>query len=351
MFAGRILALAAVLATALGVAPAGFRGSAYAPARTASLDTLRIRAELAARGRGSRALGAVVPGYFSSRGLPPVQGRITVTDSGLVFRSVEGSVTTLPLVGPVRETAGRRWRPSTVSLAYMDETGGRPVYVFRVDAGVFETEVPGALLHVAAHPVWLDSLGTIGSLGDRPLVDAGDSVALWRTVRAIARSPYADSLYALFGHPRRAIGLIGRRGRSAGRLGEYVGSRDSLALDPGRMTGKAQLRHTLAHELGHRWQNRAPSQVAALWRGIRPIRDPKRYGYAHLSEHQAEAIAFAVGFLQTAASRRGTAAESLELLDHYELLVPGTRTMVRYLALQPTYRDHPLRAMLTTGVE
>jgi hypothetical protein len=117
------------------------------------------------------------------------------------------------------------------------------------------------------------------------------------------------------------------------------------------MTGKAQLRHTMAHELGHRWQNRAPSQVAALWWGIRPIRDPKRYGYANLSEHQAEAIAFAVGFLQTAASQTGTATASLKLLDHYELLVPGTRTMVRYLALQPTYRDHPLRAVLTTGVE
>jgi hypothetical protein len=39
---------------------------------------------------------------------------------------------------------------------------------------------------------------------------------------------------------------------------------------------------------------------------------------------------------------------TLTLLDHYELLVPGTRTMVRYLSLQPLYRNHPLRTLLTT---
>jgi hypothetical protein len=42
-------------------------------------------------------------------------------------------------------------------------------------------------------------------------------------------------------------------------------------------------------------------------------------------------------------------SNALTLLDHYELLVPGTRTMVRYLSLQPLYRNHPLRSLLTTG--
>jgi hypothetical protein len=340
-----------LIAAALGARPARVPGIPYAPIKLAPLDTLRARAEVAGT-RGHRVtleVGAVVPGYLSSRGLPPVQGRITVTDTRLVFRSVGGATTMLPLVGPLRETRGRRWRASTVSLAYMDETNGRPVYVFRVDAGVFQTEVPGPLLDVAAHPVWLDSLGATEWVMERPLVDAKDSVALWRKARDESRSAYADSLYALFGQPAAAIGLIGKRGRSAGRLGEYIAARDSLALDPGRMTGEAQLRHTLAHELGHRWQNRASSQVAMLWWGVPPIRDPKRYGYADESEHQAEAIAFAVNFLQTTASRTETGPGSVRLLDHYELLVPGTRTMVRYLALQPIYQAHPLRALLTTG--
>ena len=316
------------------------------------MDTLRTRStEPASRVRGSRLLGteAIIPGYLSARGLPPVRGRFTLTDSGLVFRSGEGTVSRFPLVGPVRQTGGRQWRPPTVSLAYMEEDSGRPIYVFRIDAGVFETDTPGALLDVASHPEWLDSLGPTEWMVDRPLVNGGDSTAVWGTAREIASSAFADSLYALFGRPHAPVGLIGRRGRTAGRLGEYIASRDSLALDPARMSSKAQLRHALAHELGHRWQARAPGQVATLWWGVTPIRDPKRYGYGDLSEHQAEAVAFAVNFLQTTAADSDSAITALTLLDHYELLVPGTRTMVRYLSLQPLYRNHPLRSVLTTG--
>ena len=33
-------------------------------------------------------------------------------------------------------------------------------------------------------------------------------------------------------------------------------------------------------------------------------------------------------------------------LGRYELLVPGTRLMTRYLALQPIYARHPMRRLL-----
>lgn len=340
----RLIGIATVASAALAGGSAAFQPAGYVPVPAADgLDTLRLKtAELAARARRpAAAMGAVIPGYLSSRGLPPLEGRFTVTDTGLVFQPAEGSPATLP--------HGRQWRASTVSLAYVDDNNGRPTYIFRIDAGVFETAVAGPLLEVAAHPVWLDSVGSIGWPADRPLVDATDSVALWKTARLIAGGAYADSLYALFGQPRAAVGIIGRRGRTAGRLGEYIVARDSLALDPGRMTGEAQLRHALAHELGHRWQARAPAQVTTLWSGVPRIRDPKRYGYGDVSEHQAEAIAFAINFLQTTATTIRPASSSLKLLDHYELLVPGTRTMVRYLSLQPPYRRHPLRSLLTTG--
>jgi hypothetical protein len=88
--------------------------------------------------------------------------------------------------------------------------------------------------------------------------------------------------------------------------------------------------------------------LGILWSGVPPIRDPKRYGYGDPAEQQAEAIAFAINFLQTTARGPETPASSLALLDHYELLVPGTRTMVRYLSLQPLYRNHPLHWLLTT---
>ena len=80
---------------------------------------------------------------------------------------------------------------------------------------------------------------------------------------------------------------------------------------------------------------------------------------------QAEAVAAAVGHGGTellapihwileiiavlARTDPGAVDDALTLLDHYELLVPGTRTMVRYLSLQPLYRNHPLRSLLTTG--
>jgi hypothetical protein len=309
---------------------------AYSP-EPGSRDTLRSKS--ATVNRPARLFrGAVISGYWSAWGLPPVAGEFTLSDSGLVFQPTDG-----------RSGPGREWQPSPVSLAYVDENDTGMHYLFRIDTGVFETDRPGPLLVLATSGLASETPKATPGKSAHALVNAADPAALRNKAREIALSPYADSLYALFGRPRAGIGLIGERGQRAGRLGEYIVSRDSLALDPGRMIGETQLRHALAHELGHRWQARAKAQIAALWAGVLPIRDPKRYGYGDRSEHQAEAIAFAVSFLQTTATATEPEARSVVLLDHYELLVPGTRTMVRYLSLQPLYRNHPLRSLLTTG--
>jgi len=330
---GRALRLVslALLFAAGGVAHAP-AAAGYAPA-TPGGDTLRVRlAGARAPERGRRAaLSGLVAGYFSPRGLPPVAGALALSDTGLVFTSADG-----------------RWRASAVSLAYVDDALGQPSYLFRVDGGVFEPEAPGPLLEVAAHPTWLDSLGSMEWGVDRVLVDPEDGPAVRARLDAMMNSAYADSLYALFGRPERPAGIVGERGRAAGRLGEYIASRDSLALDPGRMTSVEQLRHTLAHELAHRWQARAGLQLALLWKGVPEIRDPKRYGYASVGEHQAEAAAFALHFLLATAGSRDPAGDTAGL-DHYELLVPGTRTLARYFAMQPVFRGHPLRVLLTTG--
>jgi hypothetical protein len=314
-------------------------------------DTLRARLASAHEpARGARgALGAVVTGYLSPRGLPPLPGALFLTDTGLVFRSTDGRYgATLPLVGPVRRTSqGSLWRASAVTLAYVDQAFGRPAYVFRVDGGVFETEAPGALLDVAAHPAWLDSLASREWTDDGALVNDEPDAATG-LLSMLMNGSYADSLYAVFGRPARPAGLVGERGRAAGRLGEYIATRDSVALDPARMSSVGQLRHTLAHELAHRWQAHAPAQVATLWRDVPPITDPRRYGYASPGEHQAEAAAFAIHFLLATGATRDPAGEAARL-DHYELLVPGTRALARYFALQPIFRRHPLRALLTTG--
>lgn len=338
------LALAALLAGESASDPT----EGYTPAA----DTARPYG--AATGREDRErvtalpVGAEIGGFLSPRGLPPRPGRFIVTDTGLVFLSADGRLAqTYPLIGPVRVRDGRRSRMTTVALAYADSTLGRPVYVFRVDGGVFGTESPGPLMEMAERPRWLDSISSRDLRPDRPLVSPRDQAAIWLIVRSIERSAYADTLYALFGRPSRSTGLVGHRGRKAGRLGEYIASRDSLALDPARMSSEDQLRHAMAHELAHRWQARSPGPLGTLWQGVGRIRDTRRYGHDKVSEHQAEAIAFAVHFLQVSASAPRSAAAAL--LEQYELLVPGTRAMTRYLALQPIYFRHPLRRMLTSG--
>jgi hypothetical protein len=341
-----LLALAAALA---GVPPSGGSGG-YAA--MPGVDTARPYLN-ASEGRVRPAItalpvGAEIEGFLSSRGLPPRQGRFLVTDTGLVFRSTDGRLAqTYPLVGPLRVREGRRWRAPVISLAYRDSSDGRPVYVFRMDGGVFGTDAPGPLLELAGRPTWLDSVASREWRPDRPLVSLADTAAARRVNRRLERSSYADTLYALFGQPARHVGIVGKRGRAAGRLGEYIASRDSLALDPARMTSEDQLRHAMAHEMAHRWQARAPGQIRILWQDVRGIPDARRYGHRNPAEHQAEAVAFAVHFLQATASL--PAADGASLLEQYELLVPGTAAITRYLALQPIYAHHALRRLLTTG--
>ena len=344
------LLLALVLAALAAGAPRRAAPSGYAA--MAAGDTARPYPAVATRteraGLTALPVGAEIEGFLSARGLPPRPGRFVVTDTGLVFRSADGRLAqTYPLIGPVRERDGRRRRIAAISLAYRDSTAGRAMYVFRMDGGVFGTDQPGPLLDIATRPGWLDSVVSREWRTDRPLVDLHDTAGAWQVTSRLEGGSYADTLYALFGRPTRRIGLVGDRGRTAGRLGEFIASRDSLALDPARMTSEDQLRHALAHELAHRWQARAPGQLRTLWQGVPRIPDSRRYGHRSTSEHQAEAVAFAIHFLQATASRDAT--EGASLLEHYELLVPGTRAMARYLALKPIYEDHPLRRLLTTG--
>jgi hypothetical protein len=343
----RGLGLTLATLAALALAPAGGSASRGYRAAADTGDTLRVRlASSRATRLGEGGLGAMVLGYYSVHGLPPVEGMIAVTDTGLVFRSIDGRLDrTLPVVGPVRRSPQGPWRASAVSLAYVDMSLGRPAYLFRVDGGVFETDAPGALLQLAQHPEWLDSLASREWTAEHGLARSDDDAAVWSVMAGVTNGAYADSLYAVFGRPSRPAGLVGARGRAAGRLGEYVSSRDSLALDPARITSTDQLRHTLAHELAHRWQARAAAQIAMLWQGVAPIRDPKRYGYGNVSEHQAEAAAFAMHFLLSTTISRDPAGAAITL-DHYELLVPGTRTLARYFALQPVFAKHPLRGWL-----
>ena len=288
---------------------------------------------------------AKVPGYFSVRGLPPVKGVLLLSPSGLEFRSASGSTL-------VSYRAFRRIGPASLSdqnaaaasLAYTGRIGSRTSYVFRIKDGVFETTDPGPLLHVLADLVLFENQTNedlFGIPGQTP-----DTVAMWGAVHRLVTSPYADTLYALFGRPVRTTGLVGARGAREGNLAEYVRSRDSVALDPVRIGSEVRLRHALAHELGHRWEQQAPRQVDSIMFRVSEINDRERYGHQSASEQRAEAIAFAVHFLQSTAGDAVLPRDAVEWLQHYDFLIPGTRSMVRYLVDRPIYAQHPLRVVL-----
>ncbi|HEU4699442.1 MAG TPA: hypothetical protein VFS40_09695 [Gemmatimonadales bacterium] len=350
------------LAVAAAMALAGPTGSA-APAAVAAQQGYAPRAEavagragddsLAAKGAGSARLQGSLTGLLSVAGLPPVAGALELSREALVFHPHDasdavGESVIYPLYFVRRTPDGAARRRSAVTLLGVAGDSASPVYLFHLDGGVFETAEPGVLAELAEGPVWLDSLGATRLDAGTPLVDPRDTVAVRTTLDTLIGGAYADSLFQLFGRPERPVGLVGTRGASAARLGEYIASRDSLSLSPDRMTSAAQLRHTLAHELAHRWQRRAAATVRTLWRGVGPITDSLRYGYGHPSEQQAEAVAFAIHFLQTTA-RPAAARGGPELLTAYERLVPGTRAMAAWLLARPLYARHPLASRLLAG--
>jgi hypothetical protein len=260
----------------------------------------------------------------------------------MVFHPDEG---TAPLAYPLYRTRRDRSqglvRRTVVSLLDVAPLGSDTVYLFHLDGAVVETATPGVLRELARNPSGVDNLGDAWTTAETPLAGRSDRAGALGILADLEASEYADTLHRLFGRPERPLGLVGPRGQKAGRLGEYIASRDSISLSPSRMGAVAQLRHAFAHELGHRWQRRQPDSAAAAWGGVGPIRDSLRYGYGNADEHQAEAIAFAVHFLQTAA-RGGSREAAAQLLDAYERLVPGTRAMARMLLMQPPYAQHPL---------
>lgn len=313
--------------------PAGYR-EAVSPVGETDSTALRMATRWRSTGAGS-ALASI-------GGLPPVPGKLTLTGGSMVFHPDAG---TAPLAYPLyrirRNAAQVLIRRPAVSLLDVASLGRDTVYLFHLDGAVIETATPGVLRELLRDPSRVDSLGDAWTTVETPLVGRNDVTAAVRLVGELESGRFADSLFALFGRPGRPIGIVGARGQRAGRLGEYITSRDSISLSPSRMAATAQLRHAFTHELAHRWQRRHADLAAAAWGGVGPIRDSLRYGFGNPDEHQAEALAFAVHFLQ--ATARGASREgAAQLLDAYERLVPGTRAMARMLLKQPVYQQHSL---------
>jgi hypothetical protein len=284
-------------------------------------------------------LSAESPALVSLAGLPPVSGTLAQSGGSVIFRPADGGELT---AFPLFDHPAHPGAPRTPAVRLLEVANGEsePVFLFHLRNAVIETAVPGILGQIVSEPARLAELGTPWTTGWLTLAAPNDEAGAGRIVRDLAQSAYADTLYATFGAPARPIGLVGRRGRAAGRLGEYLPSRDSVSLSPGQMTSSAQLRHALAHELAHRWLRSHPQSGNALAAVMPPIRDSLRYGFRDPDEQLAETLAFAVHFLSR--SEATPARPAAALLESYERLVPGTRNAALLLLTFPAYERHSL---------
>jgi hypothetical protein len=149
-------------------------------------------------------------------------------------------------------------------------------------------------------------------------------------IQELTTSPFADSAHAILGTPSRPVGLVGAAGREARHIGEYIRSRDSVALAPAAIFSDAQLQHAFLHELSHHWMALHPALGARLLAQLPPLTDSTRYGFGDPDEHAAEALAHAVQFWR--ASQHGPDTQHRgRLLAAYESVMPGTR--LAYLTL------------------
>jgi hypothetical protein len=159
---------------------------------------------------------------------------------------------------------------------------------------------------------------------------ASEELTGLEVIRDLETSPFADSARQVLGHPAAPTGLVGKAGREARHIGEYIRSRDSVALAPGAIFTTAQLQHAYLHELSHHWMARHAELGRRLLTQLPPMDDSTRYGFGDPDEHAAEALAYAVQFWRAASHGPDDLGRG-RLLAAYETVMPGTR--VAYLTL------------------
>ncbi|HEX6645097.1 MAG TPA: hypothetical protein VF037_10475 [Gemmatimonadales bacterium] len=323
-------ALGIALVSAMPASPAAYRAGGRSGVSAARTDSTAYRLRLGA----NMALVSVA-------GLPPQLGSLVQSGGSVVFQPLEGGD---PVVLPLFQTTGEARRAPVVRLLEVAAGETDSLFLFHLGMAVVETARPGVLGDLVRDPGRVDELGSAWTTGGRTLAPKRDPAGAQAVVAELVQGAYADSLFRLLGAPSRAVGLVDGRGVRAGRLGEYLSRRDSIALSPSYMSSNAQLRHALAHELAHRWLRAHPDTADLLAEGLRPMRDSLRYGFDDRQEQLAEAVAFAVHFLQVTA-RKETADATL--LDSYERLVPGTGRAAQLLMTSAVYEQHPLLQGIT----
>lgn len=264
--------------------------------------TARSVAQLATVVGGRRLRGVVSQGDY----LPWV-ATVDVRASCLVVTPgpEETAALALPLVA--HEAGLRSPRRLAVRRAWVDTSVAPAVHVYRITHGLLQLGDSAdvlameRLLALAEQTRgWADALPearrTVGDTG-LPFDARGQQQA---RLDAFLGSAGARWLLAVLGAPARPIGLVGDgrpRGTFVADRGQYVPTRDSIALAMAVLGTAGQRELALAHELAHRWLRRYPARADSLFHRVAAIRDSARVGFGEPEEQRAQAIAYATTLL------------------------------------------------------
>lgn len=160
------------------------------------------------------------------------------------------------------------------------------------------------------------------------------------------RTAFTDTLTMLLGAPSRPVTFGAMyHGDSSGDA-QYTYKDDAITFNVNARRDwlnktNTELRLTLAHEWWHMAQSRVGAEFAPTWSRV-PKALPSTYAATNEREHQAEAFAMALVWLQTTRSPAIDAQAADTTLYLSEQFVPGTRLFVSYLLSHPLMADHPI---------
>ena len=167
-------------------------------------------------------------------------------------------------------------------------------------------------------------------------------------IRKVPGSAFGDTIRALVGY----VGIRPWKGESQGDgkvvvNGAFDGPGNYILIKMNKDRKESDLRMILLHEVGHAWQVHHGTSLGALWAQA-AIHPPTvaNYGSSSATEHQAEAIGAAIGFLAMARRKDLSLREKERLCTELEKRAPGVGLMTRVVLSHPLYYGYPGRGQM-----
>lgn len=156
----------------------------------------------------------------------------------------------------------------------------------------------------------------------------------------LLKSDFAEHLITLFGRPEKMV--VTKIEDAGGQYGPY----DDLVELNDELPSLSRARGTLTHEMAHVWQSRQGDMMGQIWNEHKipaPPTERGNYALQDRTEHQAEAVACAIGLLSLTAIANYLETKGLvDFIKDVDMDVPGTILMLRVFLSHPAYQQNDL---------